>query len=155
MEQSRNNLEVLLSTRSVIDFFLDPKRYAVLTLFATSFSHSPSHSFCGKMTTFAEVLPIKPLSSHSYEVTLADEWCIGTGMLARPLSEHDALTSHSAQWRLQHIRLSHRSAHSYATYPFVAIATESYQPPSRVSPSHCCRTCNVHSHRCQTGSADI
>lgn len=29
--------------------------------------------------TFADVLPVKQLSSHKYALTLEDEWCIGTG----------------------------------------------------------------------------
>jgi hypothetical protein len=31
-------------------------------------------------TTFADVVPIRQLTSHSYAIDLADEWCIGDGM---------------------------------------------------------------------------
>src|ERR1700761_834478 len=38
-----------------------------------------------KPPTFADVLPVKQLSSHKYALTLEDEWCIGTG------KDHDTI----------------------------------------------------------------
>lgn len=29
--------------------------------------------------TFADVVPVKQLTSHQYTLNLEDEWCIGTG----------------------------------------------------------------------------
>lgn len=38
-------------------------------------------------TTFADVVPIRQLTSHAYAIDLADEWCIGNGLYIGPFPD--------------------------------------------------------------------
>lgn len=94
-------------------------------------------------TTFADVVPVRQLTSHSYAVDLADEWCIGNGELraqspntrSRSLGFFvvtGALTceSHSSQWRVYYLVFSARRSDPHVQDPRLAICTTPDQRPS-------------------------
>ena len=111
----------------------------------------------GPAVSYADATAVKALDSHTYEVELQDDWCIGAGECWLNKFHLHPTTDHrlSPPWRLCHLMYHERSHKALSDHTQEAKSAPSFHSACRISTENGSRPRDLQSKGCQSRTTDL